>query len=505
MSNANLYALFLERFPSDRDAVFLDASDGRQLRYVEIPGQTGRMLSVLQQLGVEKGDRVVVQVDKSIEAVMLYLACLRAGAIYIPLNTAYTPTEVAYFLRDAEPRLFVCAPARKDELSVIAREAGVAAVLSLGCSGEGELVSAMATVTGSEQVVEVAADDLAAILYTSGTTGRSKGAMLSHANLSSNALVLLDYWRWQPTDVLLHALPIFHVHGLFVALHCALLGGSRVIFMQRFEAQAVIQRLNEATVMMGVPTFYTRLLASDGFSRSCVENMRLFISGSAPLLAETHREFEARTGHRILERYGMTETGMITSNPYDGERLAGTVGFALPGISVRVADENGVRLPPGEAGVLELTGPNVFQGYWRMPDKTAEEFRADGWFITGDIAVMDADDRVTIVGRAKDLIISGGFNVYPKEIESRIDELPGILESAVIGVPHPDFGDGVAAVVVPDGSMDVTEESVIEALADKLARFKQPKRVFIVDELPRNTMGKVQKNILRESYRDTFA
>jgi malonyl-CoA/methylmalonyl-CoA synthetase len=505
MSNANLYALFRERFPPDQAAVFLDAPDGRQLRYAEIPRQTGRMLSLLQQLGVVKGDRVVVQVEKSIEAVMLYLACLRAGAVYIPLNTAYTPSEVAYFLRDAEPTLFVCTPERKDELSVIAREAGVAEVLSLGSSGEGELVSAMATVKESEQVVEVAADDLAAILYTSGTTGRSKGAMLSHANLSSNALVLHDFWQWQRSDVLLHALPIFHVHGLFVALHCALLGGSRVIFMQRFDTQAVIQRLNQATVMMGVPTFYTRLLASDDFTRSCVANMRLFISGSAPLLADTHREFEARTGHRILERYGMTETGMITSNPYKGERLAGTVGFALPGIAVRVADENGVHLPPGEAGVLELSGPNVFQGYWRMPEKTAEEFRPDGWFITGDIAVMDADGRVTIVGRAKDLIISGGFNVYPKEIESRIDEIPGVRESAVIGVPHPDFGDGVTAVVVPDGSMDVTEESVIEALADKLARFKQPKRVFIVDELPRNTMGKVQKNILRDSYRDTFA
>jgi malonyl-CoA/methylmalonyl-CoA synthetase len=329
--------------------------------------------------------------------------------------------------------------------------------------------------------------------------------MLSHANLASNAQVLHDYWHWQHADVLLHALPIFHVHGLFVALHCALLGGSRLIFLPRFDAEQMIARLPEATVMMGVPTFYTRLLERADFGRELCTRMRLFISGSAPLLADTHREFEARTGHRILERYGMTEAGMITSNPYDGERVAGTVGYALPGVSARVADEQGRELPRGEAGVLEITGPNVFQGYWQMPEKSTEEFRADGWFITGDIAVMADDGRVTIVGRAKDLIISGGFNVYPKEIESQIDELPGVSESAVIGLPHPDFGEGVTAVVVPDGSGELTEQSVVAALSEQLARFKQPKRVFIVDELPRNTMGKVQKNILRDTYKDTFA
>ena len=329
--------------------------------------------------------------------------------------------------------------------------------------------------------------------------------MLSHANLASNAQVLFDTWHWQTGDVLLHALPIFHVHGLFVALHCALLGGSRVIFMPRFDADGVIDRLGEATVMMGVPTFYTRLLDNPRFTRDTCANMRLFISGSAPLLADTHRAFEARTGHRILERYGMTEAGMITSNPYDGERIAGTVGYALPGVDARVADGQGRELPRGEAGVLEITGPNVFSGYWQMPDKTAEEFRTDGWFITGDIAVMADDGRVTIVGRAKDLIISGGFNVYPKEIEAQLDELPGIRESAVIGVPHPDFGEGVTAVVVADGSAALSEASVITALQDRLARFKQPKRVYIVDQLPRNTMGKVQKNVLRETYKDAFA
>ncbi|HPE78832.1 MAG TPA: malonyl-CoA synthase [Gammaproteobacteria bacterium] len=505
MRNANLYAQFLERFPKDPDALFLDAADGRRLRYSEVPQATGRLLSLLQALGVKKGDRVVVQVDKSIESVLLYLACLRAGAIYIPLNTAYTPAEVGYFLQDAAPRLFVCAPNTQSAMAAVARESGVAGLLSLDATGQGSLTDALAAQPVNDGIVEVAADDLAAILYTSGTTGRSKGAMLSHANLASNAQVLYDTWHWRPDDVLLHALPIFHVHGLFVALHCALLGGSRVIFMPRFDADGVIDRLGEATVMMGVPTFYTRLLDNPRFTRDSCANMRLFISGSAPLLADTHRAFEARTGHRILERYGMTEAGMITSNPYDGERIAGTVGYALSGVGARVADEQGRELPRGEAGVLEITGPNVFSGYWQMPEKTAEEFRPDGWFITGDIAVMAGDGRVTIVGRAKDLIISGGFNVYPKEIESQIDELPGVRESAVIGVPHPDFGEGVVAVVVEDGSAGLSEASVIAALQDRLARFKQPKRVFIVDQLPRNTMGKVQKNVLRETYKDTFA
>jgi malonyl-CoA/methylmalonyl-CoA synthetase len=505
MANANLYAMFRERFPADPDAVFLDSVDGRCLRYSEVSQRTGQMLTLLQQSDVAKGDRVVVQVDKSIEAVLLYLACLRSGAVYVPINMAYTQAEVAYFLQDATPKVFVCTPDKKEALTAVAAKAGVAAVLSLGPSGDGDLTDALLPLAASEQIIEVADDDLASILYTSGTTGRSKGAMLSHANLASNAQVLFDYWHWREDDVLLHALPIFHVHGLFVALHCALFGGSRVIFLPRFDADDLIAKLPESTVMMGVPTFYTRLLEHADFTRERCINMRLFISGSAPLLAETHREFEARTGHRILERYGMTETGMITSNPYGDERVAGTVGYALPGVSVRVADDQGTELPRGETGVLEITGPNVFQGYWQMPEKTAEEFRPDGWFITGDIAEMAEDGRVTIVGRAKDLIISGGFNVYPKEIESQIDALAGIRESAVIGAPHPDFGEGVVAVVVADGNGRVTEQSVVESLKDRLARFKQPKRVFIVDELPRNTMGKVQKNILRDTYKDCFA
>lgn len=505
MHNANLYRLFFDRFPSHPEALFLDGGDDRQLRYSEIHQRSGRLLSLLLQCGVRKGERVVVQTDKSIEAVLLYLACLRAGAIYVPLNTAYTASEVGYFLADAKPQLFVCTPARRDELGAVAQGCGVPWTLSLDADAGGELMQAQASLTASEEIAEVSADELAAILYTSGTTGRSKGAMLSHANLASNALVLYDYWRWQPDDVLLHALPIFHVHGLFVALHCALLGGSRVIFMPRFDAAEVLARLPQARVMMGVPTFYTRLLDQPGFSREICANMRLFISGSAPLLADTHRAFKARTGHRILERYGMTEAGMITSNPYAGERIPGTVGFPLPGVSARVADEQGNLLKFGEPGVLEISGPNLFKGYWQMPEKTAEEFRADGWFITGDIAVMNEEGRISIVGRAKDLIITGGFNVYPKEIEAQLDELPGVRESAVIGVPHPDFGEGVTAIIVPVTGAELSEQAVNAALQEKLARFKQPKRVIIIDELPRNTMGKVQKNLLRETYKDTFA
>ncbi len=475
------------------------------LMYSSLDMDCGKMQKRLQVLGVEPGDRVMVQVDKSAEAVVLYLACLRAGAIYIPLNTAYTAAEVEYFMSDAEPRVFVCQPDSLDKLQAVADRAGVPQVLTLDTEGQGSLMQDLEQADPKPSVVQRSSDDLAAILYTSGTTGRSKGAMLSHANLQSNAEVLHSYWQWQDeSDVLLHALPIFHVHGLFVALHCALLGAAPVHFLSRFNADQVISLLPQSTVMMGVPTFYTRLLDSQGFNADACVRMRLFIAGSAPLLAETHREFEARTGHRILERYGMTETGMITSNPYDGDRVAGTVGFALPGIQVRIADDQGKELPRDETGVLEMTGPNVFKGYWRMPEKTAEEFRADGWFITGDMASMDESGRISIVGRARDLIISGGYNIYPKEIEVEIDDIPGVRESAVIGLPHPDLGEGVAAVVVPDGSCVLAEADVIQPLQDKLATFKQPKRVYLIDELPRNTMGKVQKVQLRETYKDSF-
>ncbi|MFB3078350.1 MAG: AMP-binding protein, partial [Lysobacterales bacterium] len=440
------------------------------------------------------------QVDKSTGAVALYLACLRIGAVYVPLNVAYTAAEVAYFLSDAAPTLFVCRPASADQLYEVARQAGVPVTHTLGTSLDGSFGHLAHKLTPSEALTERAPDDVAAMLYTSGTTGRSKGAMLTLENLASNAVTLHKYWGFRPGDVLLHALPIFHVHGLFVALHCAMLNASSVIFLPSFNTHEVRLALADATVMMGVPTFYTRLLDDKQFTREDCRNIRLFISGSAPLTEQTFTEFEQRTGHRILERYGMTETNMITSNPLDGERVAGTVGYALPGIEVRVTSDSGEPLPPGELGSVELKGPNVFTGYWRMPQKTAREFRSDGFFITGDLGLLDQDGRLSLVGRSKDLIISGGYNIYPQEIESVIDALPGVVESAVIGVPHPDFGESVIAVVVASKDQAATEASIVEATALQLARFKQPRRVILVDELPRNTMGKVQKNNLRDRY-----
>jgi malonyl-CoA/methylmalonyl-CoA synthetase len=458
---------------------------------------------------VQPGDRVAVQVDKSIEALMLYLGTQRAGGVFLPLNTAYTPAEVGYFLSDAEPAVFVCDPARADALGKVAVQAETLletmGVYRKGAPAPGSLLELALAEEEAFETVARAPDDLAAILYTSGTTGRSKGAMLTHENLWSNAATLCDYWRFTRDDVLLHALPIFHTHGLFTSSNTVMAGAGAMIFLPRFDADEVVGWLPGATSMMGVPTFYTRLLDHPRFTRQLVEHMRLFTSGSAPLLAETHHAFEQRTGHRILERYGMTETNMNTSNPYDGERRAGTVGFPLPGVELRIADpDTGKALERDETGMIEVKGPNVFKGYWRNPEKTAEEFRADGFFVTGDLGLIDADGYVTIVGRSKDLIISGGFNVYPKEVEEAIDALEGVEESAVIGVPHPDFGEGVIAAVVPAKGSRVSEEAVVAGLKEGLARFKQPKRVFVVDALPRNAMGKVQKKALRERFADTF-
>ena len=500
----NLYALIAAGLPADPAAVFLDVEGGAPILYREIDGRTARISSALAAHGAVPGDRVVVQVDKSPDAVMLYLACLRAGLVFVPLNTAYTEQEIAFFLQDAEPAVFVCREADRETAEAVARRVGVGAVLTLG-DGSGTLMEAAGKAQpAGPAIVRRAAGHLAAILYTSGTTGRPKGAMLTHGNLSSNALVLRDYWGFTAADILLHALPIYHVHGLFVALHCALLSGARVIFQKGFAAERAIARLPDATVMMGVPTYYTRLLDSPGFTERAARNIRLFISGSAPLLEETFAAFEARTGKRILERYGMTEVGMASSNPLDGERIGGTVGFALPGVSIRIADETGREVAPDTVGVLEMAGPNVFAGYWRLPERTAEEFRSDGYFISGDMARMDETGRISIVGRAKDLIISGGLNVYPKEVELCLDSLPGVRESAVIGVAHPDFGEGVTGVVVPDGSKKLDPEALLDSLAGALAKFKQPKRIFVVDELPRNAMGKVRKNALRDRYTNIY-
>ncbi|PWC76432.1 malonyl-CoA synthase [Azospirillum sp. TSH64] len=501
MPNHSLFDQLLNP-ATDPARLAIETADGGRLTHGDLRAATGRMANALVAAGVRPGDRVAVQVEKSVEALVLYLACLRAGMVYLPLNTAYTPAELSYFVGDAEPALVVCDPARLDATMALA---GTVAVRTLDARGQGSLTEAAAGQPDEFATVARGPDDLAAILYTSGTTGRSKGAMLTQENLLSNARVLQTEWRFGPDDVLLHALPIFHTHGLFVACNLVLLSGASMVLLPRFDPADVLARLPAATVMMGVPTFYTRLLGQEGLTPEACRSIRLFVSGSAPLLAETHRAWEERTGHRILERYGMTETGMLTSNPYDGDRVAGTVGFPLPGVELRIADPaTGAPLAGDAIGAIEVRGPNVFKGYWRMPEKTASEFRPDGFFITGDLGRIDGRGYVHIVGRGKDLIISGGFNVYPKEVEGEIDELPGVLESAVIGIPHPDFGEAVVAVVVADGTAPVTEATVAAALKDRLARYKQPKRVVVVAELPRNSMGKVQKAQLRDTHAGVF-
>jgi malonyl-CoA/methylmalonyl-CoA synthetase len=504
MASANLFDLIAARAVRP-DRMALETPDATALTYAALFERSARAANALRRLGVEPGDRVAAQVDKSTDVIVLALAALRAGAALLPLNTAYTLAELEYFLGDAQPALTVCRPAALAAVRDLAHRLGLMAVESLGQGRDGTFAERIAAEPATFETIPRSRDDLAAILYTSGTTGRSKGAMLTHENLASNALTLVDCWRFDAADRLIHALPVFHTHGLFVAVNTALLAGATMIFQNRFDPDAVVAALPGATSLMGVPTFYTRLLDHPGLTREACRTMRLFVSGSAPLLAETHAAWRERTGHAILERYGMTETNMITSNPYDGERRAGTVGFPLPGISVRIAEaDTGAPALAGEIGVIEVKGPNVFKGYWRMPEKTAEEFRPDGFFITGDLARFDSDGYVHIVGRAKDLVISGGFNVYPKEVEAEIDAIEGVIESAVIGLPHPDFGEGVTAVVVLRRGAAVTEKDLLAALEGRLAKFKAPKRVFFVDKLPRNSMGKVQKALLREAYRDAY-
>ena len=503
-SRNELFGAFSSRI-DDLDAPFIHAPDGTDVTYEGMLHRSAQYANAFLSLGVTPGDRVASQVDKSIDALFVYLGCLRAGGVFLPLNTGYTEKEVAYFISDAEPRVVVCMPGREAMMADIAKSCQVSHVETLA-DGVGSLVEKANAASVEFDDVPRAEDDLAGILYTSGTTGRSKGAMVTHRNLLSNAQALAEVWRFTDSDVLLHALPIFHTHGLFVATNTILLTGGSMIFLPKFDIDSVLAALPRATAMMGVPTFYTRLLASEKFTRESVAHMRLFISGSAPLSATTHREFEERTGCAILERYGMTETNMITSNPYDGARRAGTVGLPLPGVNVRIADpETGALKPTGEVGVIELSGPNVFKGYWRMPEKTASEFREDGFFITGDLGLIDEQGYVKIVGREKDLIISGGFNVYPAEVEGAIDQIVGVAECAVIGVPHPDFGEGVTAVVVRSGTGDEPSADDIQGqLTLNLAKYKVPKEVFFVDDLPRNKMGKVQKNELRDRYGETF-
>jgi malonyl-CoA/methylmalonyl-CoA synthetase len=502
-ANANLFSRLFDAL-DDPSRLAIEQLDGTKISYADLIARTGQMANVLVSRGVKVGDRVAAQTEKSVQGLVLYLATVRAGAVYLPLNTAYTLNELDYFISDAGPSLVVCDPSKADGIAAIAAKVG-AKVETLGAGGKGSLTDAADKASPEFKTVARGNDDLAAILYTSGTTGRSKGAMLSHDNLASNSLSLVDYWRFTKDDVLIHALPIYHTHGLFVASNVTLFARASMIFLPKFDPDLIIKLMARATVLMGVPTFYTRLLQNPALNKETTRHMRLFVSGSAPLLADTHREWSARTGHAVLERYGMTETNMNTSNPYDGERVPGAVGFPLPGVSARVTDPETGKVQPAETiGMIEVKGPNVFKGYWRMPEKTKAEFRDDGFFITGDLGKIDAKGYVHILGRGKDLVISGGFNVYPKEIESEIDAMPGVVESAVIGVPHADFGEGVTAVLVRQPGAAVDEAAVLNGLEGRLAKFKMPKRVFVVDELPRNTMGKVQKNILRDTYKDIY-
>ncbi|MDD0809148.1 malonyl-CoA synthase [Curvibacter sp. RS43] len=512
MKNQNLFVALRAQFPADLDATAVETDNGLFYTWRDLDHATARMANLLASLDLPAGARVAVQVEKSVEAMVLYLATLRAGYVFLPLNTAYQSAEIEYFIGNAEPSVVVCSSKNFGWVSKIAFSAGTAHVFTLDDDRSGSLLERAAHFSDQHTPVQSAADDLAAILYTSGTTGRSKGAMLSHGNMLSNAVMLKDYWGWQPGDVLIHALPIFHVHGLFVAIHGALINGSKMIWLAKFDPKLVLQKMPEATVFMGVPTLYVRLLAEAGLTREATAKMRLFIAGSAPLLIETFKEWQDRTGHTILERYGMSETIMLTSNPYQAdprhggatERRGGTVGFPLPGVSLRVQSDDGQALPVGEIGGIQVKGANVFQGYWRMPEKTREEFTADGYFKTGDVGKIDERGYVHIVGRAKDLIISGGYNVYPAEIESYINDMPGVAESALVGVPHPDFGEVGVAVVIAKPGAQVEADAVISALKTQLANFKIPKKCFVVAELPRNTMGKVQKNLLRDQHKTLF-
>ena len=510
--NQNLFAALRAAFPSDLDRIAVETDSGLMYSWRDLDRATAMMANLLDSLDLPQGARVAVQVEKSVEAMMLYLATLRAGYVFLPLNTAYQSAEIEYFIGNAEPSVVVCSSANFGWVSKIAFKAGTQHVFTLDDNRTGSLLERAMHHSDVHTAATRHADDLAAILYTSGTTGRSKGAMLSHGNLLSNAQVLKSYWGWRDGDVLIHALPIFHVHGLFVAIHGALLNGSKMIWFGKFDPKAAIARFAEASVFMGVPTLYVRMLGEASLTQQACRHMRLFISGSAPLLIETFNEWRTRTGHTILERYRMSETIMLTSNPYSAdarhgqqdERRGGTVGFALPGVHLRVLDDEGQALPVDEIGGIQVKGPNVFSGYWRMPEKTAEEFTADGFFKTGDVGKVDARGYVTIVGRSKDLIISGGYNVYPAEIEGYINEMPGVAESALVGVPHPDFGEVGVAVVIPKPGASLDADAIVATLKSQLANFKIPKKCYVVSELPRNTMGKVQKNVLRDQYKGLF-
>lgn len=500
---SNLYSCFAKSFAQHAQQVFLEEPDGTLWTYRDVERATAGLATKLQRLGLLPGDHVLAQTDKTPHALILYLACTRAGVTYLPINTGYTDAELEYFIADARPKLAVCRP---ESEALFARSEGLPhapLVRTLGPNGTGTLLAGIEDGAYAPQVMR-SSDDVAAILYTSGTTGRPKGAMLTHGNLVYNAQALVEIWRFSPDDTLIHALPIFHGHGLFIAVHCALLSGARMIFLPRFEVATVVANMRRATVFMGVPTHYTRLLGYPNFNAVSTMNMRVFISGSAPLPADTSRAFEARIGQRVLERYGMTETGILTSNPYDGDRLFGSVGVPLPGVMLRVTDGKGVPALRGEPGEIEVKGRNVFMGYWRNPDKTQAEFKSDGYFSTGDIGLIDERGYLQIVGRSKDLIITGGLNVYPKEIETLLDDMEAIEESAVIGVPHPDFGEAVIAIV-KSAAPSIDAEQLRSTLRHSLAGFKVPKAIIVRSDLPRNVLGKVQKHLLRAEFARLFA
>ena len=496
----NVFEVLQAGFAPALDRPFLREPGKGSHTYRDLVDRSAAFAAFLRSTGCQPGDRVVVQVDKSADAIAFYMACLQTGCIYVPLNVAYTPSEVAYYLENAEPRLLICRPEDEVKLAPLIQGTSVEHLLTLGGARDGSLAEACRSLEPDFEITPRQASDQATMLYTSGTTGKPKGARITHGNLASNARALTETWGWRSDDVLLHALPIFHVHGLFIALHCAMLYGSTVEFLPRFEPKAVRALLSRATVFMGVPTFYERLLGEPDFCREDCSHIRLFISGSAPLTESTFRRFTERSGHRILERYGMTETGILTSNPLEGERIEGTVGYPLPGVEARVVGEDGEPCPPDEVGEVEVHGAGVFRGYWNAPEKTRESFRADGFFRTGDLGTQAHDGRITLVGRGSDLIISGGYNIYPKEIEICLEEIPGILESAVVGLPHPDFGEAVTAFVVTEESSAFDAAQIDSLLGDRLARFKHPKKVFRVSSLPRNAMGKIQKALLRSEH-----
>ncbi len=495
----NLFTTFSWGKSSDRDRPLLTTLDGTTFSYADAWIESARIANFLTTAGLNPGDRITVQAPKSPQLVWLYLACLRAGFIYHPLNDAYQPAELEFFINDAEPRAIVCVPADRDTFANLTEERNCQ-LLTMDETGQGSLADGAADALEQFNTLECTEDTTAVLLYSSGTTGQPKGAMLTHGNLAANTATLVNVWEFSADDVLLHALPLYHAHGLFVGLGCTLTSGAAMTFLTKFDVREVMLGLPDSTVMMGIPTFYTRLLGETEFGVDTCRSIRLFISGSAPLPTEIHKQFHTRTHHNILERYGMTETSMLSSNPLNGERRAGTVGHPLPGVTIRIVDGADQPVAKNHIGEIQVKGPNVFKGYWRLEEKTIAEFTADGFFCSGDQGTFDDDGYLTILGRNKDMIISGGLNVYPREVEQVIDALDGITESAVIGVPHADFGEGVIAIVVVETGFKLVEQEVVATLRKRLANFKNPKRLFFVPQLPRNSMGKVQKNSLRQQY-----